>query len=89
MVEAYKNALADYDSYDTIFPTLASIYIGDTGVDLTVTKVYKTYINNFTLPSVELSTNNYYNTVVRLILLAQNKEILIYLSLKLYTPQKE
>lgn len=63
MVEAYKNALADYDSYDTIFPTLASIYIGDTGVDLTVTKVYKTYINNFTLPSVELSTNNYYNTV--------------------------
>ena len=43
MVDAYKSALEDYDSYDTIFPTLSTIYIGDAGTDLTVTKVYKIF----------------------------------------------
>ena len=43
MVDAYSSALPNYDSYDTIFPTLSTIYIGDTGTDLTVTKVYKIF----------------------------------------------
>lgn len=63
MIDAYRNALDDYDSYDTIFPTLATIYIGDTGTDLTVTKVYKTDEDSMKLPSVTLSTENNYNTI--------------------------
>jgi endoglucanase len=58
MVSAYKKALEDYDSYDTIFPTLETIFIGDTGSDLTVTKVYKTDADGMNLPSVKVTTKN-------------------------------
>ena len=63
MVDAYRSGLKDYDSYDTIFPTLTTIYIGDTGTDLTVTKVYKTDADGMKLPSVTLTTENNYNTI--------------------------
>ncbi|BCN30770.1 cellulase family glycosylhydrolase [Anaeromicropila herbilytica] len=56
MVNAYKNALSDYDSYGTIFPSLNTIYIGDTGNSLTVTKVYKTDTDGMKLPSVTAKT---------------------------------
>jgi endoglucanase len=58
MVTAYKSALENYDSYGVIFPTLAKIYIGDTGADLTVTKIYKTDADGMKLPSVEVTTSN-------------------------------
>lgn len=58
MVNTYKNALIDYDSYGTIFPTLGTIYIGDTGTNLTVTKVYKTNVDGMMLPKVSVTTTN-------------------------------
>lgn len=58
IVNAYKNALKDYDSYGTIFPTLSAIYIGDTGADLTVTKVYLTNEGGKKSPLVSVITNN-------------------------------
>ena len=63
MVDAYKNALSDYDSYNTIFPTLATIFIGDSGADLTVTKVYKTDADGMILPSVSVNTSNLYSAI--------------------------
>lgn len=63
MVDAYKSALTDYDSYDTIFPTLATIYIGDTDADLIVTKVYKTDADSMKLPLVTVTTENNYNSI--------------------------
>ncbi|WP_243129639.1 cellulase family glycosylhydrolase, partial [Clostridium sp. HBUAS56017] len=45
MVNGYKKALADYDSYGQVLPGLQSILVGDQGVNLTVSKVYK--MNNF------------------------------------------
>nr|AAD39739.1 endoglucanase EngE [Clostridium cellulovorans] len=41
MVSAYKKALANYDSYGKVLPGIQGILVGDTGADLTVTKVYK------------------------------------------------
>lgn len=59
MINAYKNVLKDYDNYNTIFPTLETIYIGDTGADLTVTKVFKTDEEGMKiLPSVTVTTKN-------------------------------
>lgn len=43
MVSAYKKALSNYGSYGQVLPGLQTIYVGDQGADLTVTKVYKTY----------------------------------------------
>lgn len=63
MVNAYKNALADYDSYGSTFPTLSTIFIGDTGADLTVTKVYKTDLDGMKLPLVTVDTSNNSNYV--------------------------
>lgn len=44
MVDAYKNALSNYDSYEKVLPGLQSIIVGDQGANLTVTKVYKIYV---------------------------------------------
>ena len=44
MVDAYKNALSDYESYGQVLPGLKSIIVGDQGENLTVTKVYKIYV---------------------------------------------
>ncbi|URZ07868.1 cellulase family glycosylhydrolase [Clostridium felsineum] len=44
MVSAYKKALANYDSYGQVLPGLQTIYIGDEGTNLTVSKVYKIYV---------------------------------------------
>lgn len=43
MVAAYAAEVEDYESYGEDFPLLNQIYIGDTGSDLTVTKVYFSY----------------------------------------------
>ncbi|AAK81397.1 aryl-phospho-beta-D-glucosidase BglC (GH1 family) [Clostridium acetobutylicum] len=43
IVSAYKNALANYDTYGQVLPGIQTIYIGDQGTNLTVTKVYKVY----------------------------------------------
>ena len=65
MIDAYRKALEDYDSYGTLFPTLSTIFIGDTGTDLTVTKVYKTYEIDGKLPVVTVTTKNNYNSIVQ------------------------
>ncbi|GKX67638.1 cellulase family glycosylhydrolase [Inconstantimicrobium mannanitabidum] len=41
MVNAYRKALSNYDSYGKTLPGLQTIYVGDQGENLTVTKVYK------------------------------------------------
>ena len=43
MVAAYAAEVEDYESYGEEFPLLNQIHIGDTGSDLTVTKVYFSY----------------------------------------------
>lgn len=44
MVSAYKKALSNYDTYGKVLPGIQSIIVGDQGADLTVTKVYKIYV---------------------------------------------
>jgi len=49
MVNAYKKALSNYDSYGKVLPGLQTILVGDQGANLTVTKVYKIYSSSVTL----------------------------------------
>jgi len=46
MVSTYKKVLPSYDTYGAVLPGLQNILVGDTGADLTVTKVYKTSIQS-------------------------------------------
>jgi hypothetical protein len=58
MVSAYKKALSDYDSYGQVLPGLQSILVGDQGANLTVTKVYKIYVQKLEETVKDAAINN-------------------------------
>ncbi|PJI07267.1 MULTISPECIES: cellulase family glycosylhydrolase [Clostridium] len=60
MISAYKKALSNYDTYGKVLPGIQSIIVGDQGADLTVTKVYKIYVQKLE-QKVSDSTISYTN----------------------------